>query len=286
MTKYEGNSTPGAPVVDRASRANNDSDFAPRLEGYRIDRVEPNSAYKLWLAGRYIGSYTDYTPPRTIGNVWYLDATLEVGMEQALGMTKGSLGGLKLIVSGTNLTDKLPPYSTYFRGYDVFNYDLVGRTIFARLKFRYENQDRETDRVPPRADLHCGLVSVCSRARSPRSTRPSMATQRGRSSDGFSNRVITAFAQTSDGYLWLGTSRGLQRFDGVRNVPWQPPAGTSFRTTIYEHSLQRATGRSGSGPQRTRKLERRQIDDVLAAGRQVDQRASSRPRRNGVGHRD
>jgi signal transduction histidine kinase/ligand-binding sensor domain-containing protein len=46
--------------------------------------------------------------------------------------------------------------------------------------------------------------------------------------DGFSNQVITAFAQTSDGYLWLGTLSGLQRFDGVRNVPWQPPAGSSL----------------------------------------------------------
>ena len=66
--------------------------------------------------------------------MWYLDATLEVALEQALGMTKGSLGGLKLLVSGTNLTDKLPPYSTYFRGYDASNYDLVGRTIFVRLQ--------------------------------------------------------------------------------------------------------------------------------------------------------
>ena len=30
-------------------------------------------------------------------------------------------------------------------------------------------------------------------------------------------------AQTPDGYLWLGTDFGLVRFDGVKNVPWQPP---------------------------------------------------------------
>src|SRR5215468_3869467 len=35
---------------------------------------------------------------------------------------------------------------------------------------------------------------------------------------------ITSFAQTPDGYLWLGTEFGLLRFDGVRNVVWQPPA--------------------------------------------------------------
>ena len=57
-------------------------------------------------------------------------------IERTLGVTKGSLGGMNLLVSGTNLANKLPPYSTYFRGYDVFNYDLTGRTIFVRLKFQ------------------------------------------------------------------------------------------------------------------------------------------------------
>jgi len=35
--------------------------------------------------------------------------------------------------------------------------------------------------------------------------------------------AIYAIAQTADGYLWLGTEFGLERFDGVRSVPWQPP---------------------------------------------------------------
>ena len=43
--------------------------------------------------------------------------------------------------------------------------------------------------------------------------------------NGFSLGNIYAMAQTPDGYLWLGTEFGLFRFDGVRNVPWQPPAG-------------------------------------------------------------
>ncbi len=32
-------------------------------------------------------------------------------------------------------------------------------------------------------------------------------------------------AQTTDGYLWIGTNIGLVRFDGVRFAPWNPPAG-------------------------------------------------------------
>ena len=43
--------------------------------------------------------------------------------------------------------------------------------------------------------------------------------------EGFSLGNIYAMAQTPDGYLWLGGEFGLFRFDGVRSVPWQPPAG-------------------------------------------------------------
>ena len=43
--------------------------------------------------------------------------------------------------------------------------------------------------------------------------------------DGFFKGNIYAMAQTSDGYLWLGTEFGLLRFDGIRSTPWQPPAG-------------------------------------------------------------
>jgi signal transduction histidine kinase/ligand-binding sensor domain-containing protein len=42
--------------------------------------------------------------------------------------------------------------------------------------------------------------------------------------DGFTKGQITSLAQTPDGYLWLGTEFGLLRFDGVRNVPFRPPA--------------------------------------------------------------
>lgn len=41
--------------------------------------------------------------------------------------------------------------------------------------------------------------------------------------DGFTKGIITSIAQTPDGYLWLGTEFGLFRFDGLKNVQWQPP---------------------------------------------------------------
>jgi ligand-binding sensor domain-containing protein len=40
-------------------------------------------------------------------------------------------------------------------------------------------------------------------------------------------------AQTRDGYLWLGSEFGLFRFDGVRAIPWQPPAGQQLPDKPY-----------------------------------------------------
>jgi len=43
--------------------------------------------------------------------------------------------------------------------------------------------------------------------------------------DGIPSAFIYAIAQTSDGYLWLATTDGLVRFDGVRFVHWRPKTG-------------------------------------------------------------
>lgn len=50
--------------------------------------------------------------------------------------------------------------------------------------------------------------------------------------DGFIKGQVIAIAQTPDGYLWLGTEFGLLRFDGVRNVPFRPPAGQQLPSTF------------------------------------------------------
>jgi signal transduction histidine kinase/ligand-binding sensor domain-containing protein len=50
---------------------------------------------------------------------------------------------------------------------------------------------------------------------------------------GFIKGNIYAIAQTADGYLWLGTEFGCFRFDGVRSIPWQPPAGQRLLNAVF-----------------------------------------------------
>ena len=52
--------------------------------------------------------------------------------------------------------------------------------------------------------------------------------------EGFSRGGISSIAQSPDGYLWLGTELGLLRFDGVKAVPWQPPAGEQLPSDFIE----------------------------------------------------
>ena len=40
--------------------------------------------------------------------------------------------------------------------------------------------------------------------------------------------AASPITQTTDGYIWIGTSDGLMRFDGVRFVRWTPPKGMAF----------------------------------------------------------
>jgi len=61
--------------------------------------------------------------------------------------------------------------------------------------------------------------------------------------DGFTKGAINSLAQTSDGYLWLGTEFGLYRFDGVRAVPWQAPGGEHLPSDYVTRLL---TSRDGT----------------------------------------
>ncbi len=54
---------------------------------------------------------------------------------------------------------------------------------------------------------------------------------------------VEAVAQTSDGYLWLGTAQGLIRFDGLRFIPWTPPAGEQ----LPSQAIKSLTASAGGG---------------------------------------
>ncbi len=54
--------------------------------------------------------------------------------------------------------------------------------------------------------------------------------------DGYLGTYASALTQDKDGYLWLGTSHGLFRFDGVRFTQWTPPDGTPLPSGSI-HSL-------------------------------------------------
>jgi signal transduction histidine kinase/ligand-binding sensor domain-containing protein len=59
---------------------------------------------------------------------------------------------------------------------------------------------------------------------------------------GFALPGVWALAQTSDGYLWLGTEHGLIRFDGVRFVRWQSPDGEAFPDSAVTSLTSSASG--------------------------------------------
>lgn len=51
--------------------------------------------------------------------------------------------------------------------------------------------------------------------------------------DGALLGLVFSMAQTHDGYLWVGGSFGMFRFDGLRFVPWQPPKGQALPDNPY-----------------------------------------------------
>jgi PAS domain S-box-containing protein len=53
---------------------------------------------------------------------------------------------------------------------------------------------------------------------------------------------VTALAQTSDGYLWLGTPGGLYRFDGITFEHYQPQSGELFPVSSVSSLLALSNG--------------------------------------------
>jgi signal transduction histidine kinase/ligand-binding sensor domain-containing protein len=57
--------------------------------------------------------------------------------------------------------------------------------------------------------------------------------------EGVNLGLVFAMAQTPDGYLWIGASFGLFRFDGIRFTLWQPPDGQTLPSGPYSLAASR-----------------------------------------------
>ena len=69
------------------------------------------------------------------------------------------------------------------------------------------------------------VLSVPARALDPNMNVSQFAHAAWLTQDGYFSGPPSVVAQTSDGYLWIGTGSGLMRFDGSRFLPWASPDG-------------------------------------------------------------
>jgi len=74
----------------------------------------------------------------------------------------------------------------------------------------------------PDLGVLCGWLSLCALAASaepaapPGKDEPAFVIKSWQTRDGLPQSTVNTILQTRDGYLWVGTSGGLARFDGVR----------------------------------------------------------------------
>ena len=90
-----------------------------------------------------------------------------------------------------------------------------------------------------------GLVSVFGSQSAAAQTAPSEVQRLVHKSWTFKDGAPepSAFAQTADGYLWVGSPAGLFRFDGVRFELFRSPFGDSLRSTNISALLAADDGR-------------------------------------------
>src|SRR6266436_7581905 len=62
------------------------------------------------------------------------------------------------------------------------------------------------------------------------------------SKDGLPATFIYSIAQSSDGYIWLGSTDGLARFDGIQFVHWRPKGNRTLLGAVPVVSAARDRG--------------------------------------------
>lgn len=142
--RYETAFTPGAPVVDQTSKANDDGDWAPRLKG-SIALGWKRGPFTASADGRYVGKYRDYDPLpngtyRTLGNFWLYDANFRYGAGEAFAPRNQWLRGLYVELGGVNLFNSLPRYSNFYSGligYDAAEADIRGRYLYGGFGIKW-----------------------------------------------------------------------------------------------------------------------------------------------------
>ena len=132
---------------------------------------------------------------------------------------------------------ELQPYCSSSQRRDVFLLDLI-YPFGGILNFLIPPQESSVFEMPNqhlfgyksllRIVALCVIGAICQAPAwglNPNSQMSQFGHTAWRIQDGFFNGSPFALVQTTDGYLWIGTSSGLFRFDGVRFVPWVPPPG-------------------------------------------------------------
>jgi iron complex outermembrane receptor protein len=140
--RYLVNDSPNSPTTNNVSVANYTA-FAPRWKGslglkWKLKDIQATAI------GRYVGSYQDYGPlpngtTATLGNVWYLDANIRYELGNRFAPNNTYLRGTYVVLSGVNLLNRLPDYSTFnpFIGYDPAEYDIRGRLVSVQAVVKY-----------------------------------------------------------------------------------------------------------------------------------------------------
>ncbi len=104
----------------------------------------------------------------------------------------------------------------------------------AGVKMRCESHRREKRLQAMCCGLAAGLACACIGPSAVGLEPSHRLTQYGhmvwRIQDGVFSGAPSAFAQTADGYIWIGTQSGLLRFDGVNFTPFRPSPKERLRS--------------------------------------------------------